>query len=445
MKQTFNSILRKAFFLSAIFFLTLLFSCKKDGELSPNFDNGNLAISYVDTFSVTTSVEKEDSLRTDDLLLNMLGIYNDPIFGPVSSSIYTQALLTGLDLDFNTSTLLVDSAVLTLDYVGFHGNPASQMTVNVFELDTDLDKNIDYYSSNYSAYKPMSIGSLNYAPNMIPDSVDIDFDTIRRKSHLRLKLNNTFGDAILGATPSQLSDDDSFTNFMKGFCITTSETVNNTTLSQSDGSIAYFDMNSELSTLTLYYDDTSSYSFTINTSSEKYSRFDQNYTGTDVEAHLNNDISKKINRTYVSSMAGVKTRIELPTIQDLYKDGPVVINKAEIIFTVEQDSELPNDAIDETVYLVGIDVDGNQIILADNNSAIESDPAHFGGTYDSGNKSYTFNISRHLHQILNSTTPNYGMYLVSSSAKTEANRVVLGSGEKNGAYKTRLEITYSKI
>jgi hypothetical protein len=446
MKNTFNSILRKAFFLSAIFFLTLLFSCKKDGELSPNFDNGNLAINYVDTFSITTSVEREDSLRTDGLLLNMVGLYNDPIFGPVSSSIYTQVLLTGVDLSFGTITTLVDSAVLTLDYVGLHGNTATSMTVNVFELDDNLDKDIDYYSSNSSAYKPTSIASLNYTPNMIPDSFDIGFDTIRRKSHLRIKLDNTFGDAILGATPSQLSDDESFTNFMKGFYITTSETVNNTTLSQSDGSIAYFDMNSELSTLTLYYDDTSSYSFTINTSAEKYSYFAQNYTGTDVEAHLNNDNANKFDSlTYVSSMAGVKTKIELPTIQDLYKDGPVVINKAEIIFTVEQNSELPNDAIDETIYLVGIDVDGNQIILADNNSTIESDPAHFGGTYDSGTKSYTFNISRHLHQILTSTTPNYGMYLVSSSAKTEANRVVLGSGKKNGAYKARLEITYSKI
>jgi hypothetical protein len=445
MKKTFNYILRKVFFLSAIFFLTLLFSCKKDGELSPNFDNGNLAINYVDTFSVTTSVEREDSLRTDDLLLNMVGLYNDPIFGPVSSSIYTQVLLTGLDLDFNTSTLLVDSVVLTLDYVGLHGNTATSMTINVFELDDNLDKDIDYYSSNSSAYKPTSIASLNYTPNMIPDSFDIGFDTIRRKSHLRIKLDNTFGDAILGATPAQLNDDESFTNFMKGFYITTSETVNNTTLSQAEGSVAYFDMNSELSTLTLYYDDTSSYSFTINTSAEKYSHFAQNYTGKDVEAHLNNDISKNINRTYVSSMAGVKTRIELPTIQDLYKDGPVVINKAEIVFTVEQNSELPNDAIDETLTLVGIDVDGNQIILADNNPFIESDPAHFGGTYESGTKSYTFNISRHLHQILTSTTPFYGMYLVSNGAKTEANRVVLGSGEKNGAYKTRLEITYSKI
>ena len=41
-KNIFNFLLRKALFLSAIFFLTLLFSCKKDGELVPDFDNGLL-------------------------------------------------------------------------------------------------------------------------------------------------------------------------------------------------------------------------------------------------------------------------------------------------------------------------------------------------------------------------------------------------------------------
>ena len=100
MKSKSTLIMQKAFFLSALLFLTLLFSCKKDGKLTPDFDNGNLAISYLDTFAITTSVEREDSLRTDALALNMIGIYNDPIFGYVSSSLYTQVLLTGVDLNF---------------------------------------------------------------------------------------------------------------------------------------------------------------------------------------------------------------------------------------------------------------------------------------------------------------------------------------------------------
>ena len=72
--------MRKAILLSAIFFLVQLFSCKKDGELSPDFDSGNLSINFTDTFSLQTSVLEEDSLRTDLSIYHLLGLYNDPIF-----------------------------------------------------------------------------------------------------------------------------------------------------------------------------------------------------------------------------------------------------------------------------------------------------------------------------------------------------------------------------
>jgi hypothetical protein len=444
MKITPTAILQKAIFLSVLFSLTLLFSCKKDGKLTPDFDNGNLAISYVDTFAITTSVEREDSLRTDGLTLNMIGLYNDPIFGYVSSSLYTQVLLTGVDLDFGTTTPTVDSIVLTLAYAAQYGDSLSELTLDVYELDTELDANTDYYSNTTSSYIPSPVGSSTFWPNLI-DNVDIDFDTITRAPHARIKLDNTFGDKILTASSDQLTDDASFSAFMKGFYITPSTTVNNSALNSGLGKIAYFDMNSELSTLTMYYDDTSSYSFSISSTTEKYSYFAQNYASTDVEKQLNNDMSKNTARTYVSSMAGVKTKIELPTIRNLGNGDPVVINKAALIFTVALDKESTVDLVDQTIYLVGIDADGNQIFLADNNSTIESDNTHFDGSYDSSTGTYTFNITRHIHQLLTTTATDYGMYLVSTGAKTEANRVILGSGEEDDTYKIRLEITYSKI
>ena len=444
MKSTSILNLRKTFFLSAFLFLAFLFSCKKDGKLTPDFDNGNLEIHYVDTLSIITGVEREDSLRSDGLFLNLIGLYNDPIFGKVSASLYTQVLLNGVNLDFETPNTTVDSVVLTLAYAGLHGNPASNITLNVYELDAELNASTDYYSNTTTSYKPTPEGSLSFIPNL-NDSVSIEFDTIKRAPHVRIKLNNAFGDKILNAPASDLIDDAAFSSFMKGFYISTSETVDNASLSSGDGSIAYFDMNSELSTLTLYYDDTSSYNFSINSSTEKYSQFAHNYANTDVEKHLNNETSKLSYRTYVSSMAGVKTKIELPTLRDFTKNEPVIINKAALIFTAESGANLPNDAIDETLDLVGIDAEGNHILLNDNNPTIENDITHFGGGYNVDENSYSFNITRHIHQLLTTTETDYGMYLISKGAKTEANRVVLGSGEKNATYRVRLEITYSKI
>ena len=93
-------IMRKVMLLSALFFLCIVFffnSCKKDGELVPEFDSGNANIMKTDTFTIVTSLAKEDSIRTDVSIYNLLGIYNDPVFGPTASSFYTQATLNGLN------------------------------------------------------------------------------------------------------------------------------------------------------------------------------------------------------------------------------------------------------------------------------------------------------------------------------------------------------------
>ena len=271
MKITSYSLLRKAIFLSAIFFLTFLFSCKKDGKLAPDFDNGNLSVSFVDTFSILTSIVQEDSLRTDLSTSNLLGIYNDPIFGPVSSSIYTQVLLTGVNVNFETTTTNVDSVVLTLDYNGLYGNPYFQASVNVYELDSKMDKDVDYYSNTIIPHKMNILGSSTFTPNLT-DSVNLNFNSTTLKPHLRIRLNDSFGDSLLAADDNgskQLADNATFTSFMKGLLITRpilSKQEFQNPPPPGTGSILSFDMNSSMSTLTIYYDDTSSYNFTINTS-----------------------------------------------------------------------------------------------------------------------------------------------------------------------------------
>ncbi len=439
MKITSYFLMRKAFLFSAILLLTVLFSCKKDGKLTPDFDNGNLSINFVDTFSITTSVLQEDSLRTDLSTSNLLGIYNDPIFGFVSSSIYSQVLLTGADLNFGTIHT-IDSVVLTLDYAGLYGDATSPMSINVYELTSPLDESTDYYSNNYTAHDPTALASLSFTPNLT-DSIDLDFDTITYKPHLRIKLNNTFGQKILDAdTLTQLNDNAGFTAFMNGLHITTTDSVTNSSLLAEQGAIAYFDMNSTMSTLTLYYNDTSTYDFTISSDAAKYSRFDQNYSGTDVEKHLNNDPNKDTNRIYVATMGRVRSKIELPTIKDLTNDGAVTINKAELIFTIEDLSEGTFDNALSTISLAGIDANGDAVFLTD----FFEGPDHYGGTYDETTKSYTFNISRHIHQLIYNTTTDYGLYLIGNSSSTSANRAVIGS-ESSPTNNIRLEITYSKI
>ncbi len=434
---------RKVVVLSAIFFLMGLYACKKDGKLVPDFDDGGLIINSVDTFTLRTSLALNDSLRTDFSIYNPLGLYHDPIFGPVSSSIFTQVLLTGVNVDLKSTSSTMDSIVLTLDYLELYGDTATPMTINVYELNNDLSSSSEYYSKTYTPNKGVLLGSKTFVPNLT-DSVSLVFNSSKQKAHLRIKLSNTFGQSIMDADADgsnyQMNDNTTFTNFMKGLYITTADSAGNTTLNSGEGSIGIMDMNSSLSTLTMYYNDTSKYDFTINSSAVKYSRFQHNYTGTDIEAHLNSLPTKDTTVSYISALAGVKTKVEFPFIQDLIKDGSVLINKAELIVTVENGTEGNFDEPLESISLAGIDANGDSYFLPD----FFEGQDYFGGTYDEASKTYTFNIARHISDLIYGNSENHGIYILANGATTTANRSVIGS-EHSTTAKLKFKITYSKL
>ncbi|PJA06660.1 MAG: hypothetical protein COX70_09075 [Flavobacteriales bacterium CG_4_10_14_0_2_um_filter_32_8] len=441
--STISFIMRKAILLSAIFFFIQLFSCKKDGELTPDFDNGNLSINFVDTFSLQTTVLAEDSLRTDLSIYNLLGLYNDPIFGPMSSSIYANVALSGASTDFGTS-VVIDSVVLTLDYVELYGDTATPMSINVYELTAPLVTSTNYYSNTFTSYQSTSLASSTFIPNL-KDSILTTVDSVMHKPHLRIKLtNSTFLTNLANGSP--YADNTAFSSVFKGIYITTADSVGNTTLTPGAGSIASFDINSSLSTITVYYNnslaDSLQESFKINSETTKYSRFAHNYAGTDVLKHINNDPTKDTTVTYVSTMAGVKTKIEMPTIKELAKNGSIIINKAELVFTIANNTEGDFDEAISSLSLVGTNSAGETIFLPDFYEGLD----YYGGTLVNGgsSKTYTFNISRHIQQLLYHSTTDYELYLLANGGSTTAKRSVISS-EKNVISKIRLNITYSKL
>ncbi|HEY9082209.1 MAG TPA: DUF4270 domain-containing protein [Vicingaceae bacterium] len=431
--------MRKVTLLSALFFLSIalfFYSCKKDGELVPEFDSGNANIMKTDTFTIVTSLAKEDSIRTDVSIYNLLGIYNDPVFGPTASSFYTQATLNGLNVDFGVGAVL-DSAVLTLAYNNVYGDTNAAISVNVYEITEQMSTSDSYYSNQKLAYDVTPITTTTFSPK-VADSVFVAFEGGNVAPHLRINLGNTFGNKIFAESgTSNLANNANFTQFFKGFYLTTTDSVQNTTLSPGQGAIAYFNTNSSLSTLTLYYNDTSKYDFIINSESAKYNRFDHNYTGTDIEAQLLGGGDSTV--SYVQTMAGVKTKLEVPYIKEIIKDGEVVINKAELIVTIESGTDGTYPTI-PMLTLVAIDNNGQSVFLSDFFEGLD----FFGGSLNTTEKTYTFNIPRHLHSMIYNTTSNNGMYLVATGQSISANRSVITTN-KNQIAKLKLNITYTKL
>jgi len=341
-----------------------------------------------------------------------------------------------VDVDFGAGATL-DSAILTLQYQGMYGDTLSALSINVFEIITQMDKSTNYFSNTFLAHDPTPIASLNFIPNL-KDSVFSLFDNKNKAPHLRINLGNTFGNKILAESGgTNLANNTNFTQFFKGFYITTTDSVQNSTLPSGQGSIAYFNINSSLSTVTIYYNDTSKYSFLMNAESVKYSRFNHNYTGTDIEAQLLGGGDTSV--TYVQTLAGVKTKIEIPHIKSILNEGNVAVNQAKLIVTIENNSDVTYAAV-PTLTLVGINDDGTSVFLPDFFEGLN----FFGGFLDQTEKTYTFNIPRHLHSMIYNSSDNNGMYLLATGQSISANRSVLGT-QKNPNAKLNLKIIYTKL
>tara|TARA_B100000809_G_C15138678_1_gene531895 strand:- start:3329 stop:4600 length:1272 start_codon:yes stop_codon:yes gene_type:complete len=418
-------LMRKVFLLSAIFLVSILFSCKKNGKLSPNFDNGNLLTIFTDTFSIKSTIIEDVPSQTGLIPFQLLGVYNDPIFGVRSSSIYTNVGISG-ETNFGT-IFTIDSLVLSLKVAQYYGNSASSFTVNAFELATPLSSSTSFFSNTYSAVQNTLLGSALFTPSALDSTLRIVITD-------QTLINNIQSDTLY-------ADNTAFNANFKGLYIVSSDTAGTTpAITQGDGGFALFDFSSVESNVTIHYNNSVTEALILNNDVKTYSRFINDYSGTDIEKHLNNDASKNENRIYVSDMESVRTKIEVPYIKNLADEGNVSINKAVIVFTVETGTDASPNEILQALTLSGIDLAGNVFDLADASEGT----AHFNGVYNSTSKSISFNITRHLQQIINGTITDYGMYLTPNAAVVIPNRVVFNS-ENSPTFKTKLEITYSKL
>ena len=101
---------------------------------------GSESVSYQ---NILTRTVLDDSLSSDNLVTNILGVINDPIFGYGKASLIVEPLLTEEGGDFTNKD--IDSVVLVLNYdidqvVGFipnllrYGDMESELEIEVYQL-----------------------------------------------------------------------------------------------------------------------------------------------------------------------------------------------------------------------------------------------------------------------------------------------------------------------
>jgi hypothetical protein len=431
----------KNYFFIVILFIFTLQSCTepKDVGMDVQPQQDLLNILYTDTTTVIAFTVAEDSVITDEILYNLLGNYNDPVFGNVSASFYTQIRLSENNINFGSNPVC-DSIVLSLVYKGFYGDSISQVTVKVHELLNSIYLDSTYHSKRITPYSATNIAqNIAYVHNL-KDSVLIN--GVKYPPQLRVKLNNSFGTQLLNAGAANLENNTAFTQFIKGLYITTDNILTN-------GGISYFDLVSSFSQLTLYYhnDDKDSlkFNFVIDQYCARYSTFDH-YNFQNAVAPLKQQIAGNYSTAdsilFVQAMGGTKVLVKFPYIKEFIKLNHIAINEAVLVMPVDNyDLSIGAYPPPPKMLAVRETTSGTVLFLPD----YYEGESFYGGVYDSSKKEYRFRITKYLQGLINGNyIEDKGLNILVSGSSIRSNRVVLkGPGRKSN--KTRLIITYTKI
>jgi len=389
-------------------------------------------LSTVDTFTILSYNVPEDSLIMWSTVKNafepptfFLGSLNDPYVGETYAGFVSQVRLgnTISSTTFNGATT-PDSIVLTFAYKAIVGDSAALHKISVYELAEKVYLDSTYYSARKYA-KGNLIGHAELVPKL-KDSVVVG--GVNRAPQLRIALDTAFGGKILRqyiADPSSFSSSTNFLNFLNGIVLVDS--------ADGTGSIVTLNSTSTLDRMTIYYSNTLSYDFVIDVNGVRMSYFDHKYINTNTD-NVSDDLM------VIQSMAGMKDSLIIPYLSLLYKDGPVSIGSAQLVFKVDPASATTGFDPHSNMLIFASDSVGKNVSIIDASEA----SSYFGGSYSSTNQEYTFNIARHVQQTLTKIVEeggkDYGLFLVAGGSTSNAQRTLL-----KGNSSIKLIVTYSKF
>ncbi len=424
--------------LTALVAVVLIVSCNKEPDLIgldllPEGDRLNM--SFTDTSTIIAFSVREDSLRTDELSNNLLGYLNDPIFGSVQASIYSQYRLPTNNITFGDNPV-ADSIVFTMVYNGIYGDSLTQHTVRVYELNDSINIDSTYFSHSTVPYLPEQIGEATFVPNLREaDSIDGAYV----KPHLRITLTPEFANKLMASTAETLSSNSYFLEAFKGLYFTTDAVS-----AGNPGSIIYFDMLDEMSRITLHYHndkDTTSVKFLINSSCARfnnYNHFGYSSASPELLQQFAGDTTSGGNRVFMQSMAGSKVKFWIPYLKEIPKNAKIAVNEALLIFTNDEP-----ESIFAPPSLLGIRAlsnSGTYLVLPDETIGT----AYFGGRYIN-KKEYQFRITKYVQdRIMYPDAPDNGLMLITSGGSLTANRLVL-NGPTHPTDRMKLVIYYTLI
>jgi hypothetical protein len=388
-------------------------SCQKPefgNELRPDLDGLNALVS--DSITLLTTTVLQDSVLSDETQFNLCGELHDPIFGESNAQFAAQARLLLNNVNYPEGTE-IDSMVLVLPYAGAYGdikklNGLQKFTV--FEVDENLSLDSAYYSTKQVNVKSEPIGQTNYITPRIRDSVTVKGK--KEAPQLRIKLNNSLAARFIDpANAASMQNSDNFTQFFKGLVVRAQSRYQ----TANQGAIVYFDL-IRGGKMVMYYNDSLETNFVFNEASARINMFSHNFNA----AQFALDTLPKPNEwMYIQSNAGAITKIRFPYLNQMAQfSQKILVHKAEL-----------NVEVDYPNFSVYTPVPTMQILKRDslNEFAFLNANAADGtrASYNPANKSYTFDLTAHIQEILVGRRKNFDLFILPLGGANQSARVKL--------------------
>jgi len=402
----------------------------------------------IEKATIKAYTRTDEKQRTDEPAYNLLGTFNDPVFGKTTADFACQFRLTGYP-DFSKNAQ-IDSLVLYLLYMEVYGDTLTPQKLKVYELASDLDIDQKYYQDiNLKGLaKGEILGEKNYVPKFKLDSLSTTYGSTKKSpkdtviQEIAIKLDQKLIQKLMAADEATWSDNDKFMQYFKGLYVEAGD------LNQGGAIMKIYTLASG-SRMVMHYhnseNDSLYYNYNINENAARVSRFAHDYSTTAFAANLDKEEAMD-SLIYLQTTGGLRTKILIPNLGTWSDSTNFAINQAELILqvdTIVSDTAkyLPPEQL--VLTAIGVDDKGNQIEYLPSDVAFSS--SYYGGTYNSTDKTYRFNIAKHMQEVIENKKgkENMGFYLATAFRSASIRRVALkGATSKTGI---RLEITYSKI
>lgn len=447
--------------------LVLASACRDPTDIGLGLiGEGDLLTARTDTFTIRTYTVRGDSTVTSNLQDYLVGSDEDPVFGQSTAGLYTEFRLLENNLNFTPDTggvsYTADSLVLALRLIGEYGNETVPHALRVLRLDEPMETGTLYYARTDFATLPAEVGRIDGFLPRPADSVTVG--DVRQPAQLRIPLSAALADDFLRQSVDQtgsFNNDTAFQAFFEGLFL-----VPDTAAGFADGFFRV-DPDNSFSRLQLYYTastaDTAvqrAQAFVIGTGSARSGRYTHAYAGSEADPAACGEAGDPADWTYVSGLAGLRTVVEIPHLEDL---GRIAVNRAMITFPLAPSSAedsvfpAPPDA-----YLIRSDSTGCRnafsfIIRNDELFLSVRDQFEPGSHYDSRRRSvylldgtrvdgYQLNVTREVQAILNGDVENGGFLLLSFPFFRSAHRAAVGSATNpDPAARMRIEILYTEV